>query len=314
MKTLKNKLQNFGKLSIFIGALMLLSLAGFSRSHVTMTLKNITTTSNTIEYDLFIINDGCSPIKLSACSYGVNFDEKILNGGSITYSYKQSSRAESLNGLTSFSMKSSKVKETYQVRMTTATSKYDIASELTHQIPFKIGRFKITNSVSWAKNSNPSFSLQEQQIPGLTTTQILGYIGTDTKIVALTPSLTTVTTKVEDSPILNPSENSTVSAVTNNNNASTIEDAKLISDANKVKMYPNPVPDILKVDFLSINENEITLNVFDMNGRLVKQILTHIEQGINKIEIDMSTIAKGNYSILISDGKEFNFSEIITKE
>ena len=109
---------------------LLLSLSGYSQAHVTMSMNNITATENTIEYDLYIVNDGHTNFKLSACSYGINFNPGILNGGTLTYQYLDASRAEDFNALTAFARKVSKVETVQQVRMTRTPCGYQKAPVL----------------------------------------------------------------------------------------------------------------------------------------------------------------------------------------
>jgi len=162
----------------------MLSFNAFSQAHVTMSMKNIKATTNTIEYDLYIVNDGSTSLKLSACSYGVNFNPDILNGGTLTYSYHENSRGNELKGLKPCSLSAEKRPSINQIRMTTTPVSYENSPQLLQNKPYKIGHFRITNSVSWSQNSHPDLSMQELNQPGYTNTQLVAYSGNDQKYLA----------------------------------------------------------------------------------------------------------------------------------
>ena len=63
MKTvIKTKLKG----TLLTLGLGVLSLAGTAQEHITLSLEHITTTRNTIEYDLVVINDGISSMWLDS--------------------------------------------------------------------------------------------------------------------------------------------------------------------------------------------------------------------------------------------------------
>ena len=54
----------------------------FSQTHITMSLQNCEFTSDTtLEFDVYLFNDGTTSIQLGALSFGINYDRAILNGG-----------------------------------------------------------------------------------------------------------------------------------------------------------------------------------------------------------------------------------------
>lgn len=284
---------------------MLVSFLGFSNPHVTMSLRNISSTPNSAEFDLYIVNDGSTSLKLSACSFGVNFDAAILNGGTVTYSYIEESRDNDLNGLTSYSVKHTVTSELQQLRMTTTQIKVDNAPELIHNIPYKLGRFKMINSSDWLKNSNPLFSLQEFQKLGLTTTQIIGFVGDEKKLVALTPSLKRVTLEVEKSGLLN--------ATQSNNSQNVVLGSQLLLDELSISVYPNPVEAILKFDFVAHNTGKAIIYISDLSGRVAKKIETNFNDGLNSNSIDLTSLAAGAYCLKLSDANNINYSKIFSK-
>jgi hypothetical protein len=306
------KTNNIKQASLFIAGVML-SLNVFSQAHVTMSMKNITATKNTIEYDLYIVNDGTTPMKLSACSYGVNYNSAILNKGESQYMYKQNSRGTELSGLKNFSLASKNTREITQARMITTPSSFANSPELIQHKPFKVGHFVLSNNVAWASNSNPEFSLQEKQTIGLTTTQVVVYTNKENKLIALTPSLNSVTTEVDQSPILNPGaiiENHTGSSVefneTNNQHG--------VASTHMITLYPNPATDQLKLDFNADATDILRIKITDFHGRIVKQIQTNVSTGLNQVTIDVSELASGLYTIQLKDSNKLNDTKSFTKQ
>ncbi len=295
-------------------SMLLFSLTGFSNPHITMSLKNISATSNTIEFDLFIVNDGTTALKLSGCSFGINFDHSILNGGNIHYSYLEGTQCEALNGLTAFSLATATVDGVNQLRMTSGASRMEDSPELVPYTSLKVGRFNVTNSVSWAKNSTPSFTFQQVSKPGLTSTQAIGYFRDDTYLSALTPISKTVAVTVEHSPILNPSEESANSTTLGHGGVHS-NGSDLLSDDWNIRIYPNPALDILKLDLSGSGKSEIGISIMDLQGRLVKHVSTSIVDGLNTIKIDINSLAKGVYSVKVSDQeKRINYCSTFSKK
>jgi len=283
---------------------MLLSFAGFSQTHITMSLKNITATSNAIEYDMYLINDGTTPVKISAFSYGVNFNRAILNGGTLDISYIENSRRSDLEGLTSFSFAIAQTDDAGQVRMTTMPSHYDGASELATGDAVNAGRIRMKNSRPWTRNSNPQFTLQEARKIGLTTTQLVAYLNDNTQLVACTPTLKTVSTQVDASPMLNPEAGQNSSS----------NPSGLLAEKTVIKIYPNPAIEELKINLSSQSRKDISIKITDINSRLVKQIQTSVSDGMNKLSIDLRELANGNYTIRIMDSNNLNFSQLFSKQ
>ncbi len=294
----------------------LLSFSSFAQEHVTMSVRNITANSNTIEYDLYIVNDGATSLKLSACSYGVNFDEAILNGGTLTYSYRENSRGNDLSGLRNFSVAKTKTGDINQARMTTAPSTFEKTMELMPERTYKVGHFKMTNSVNWTRNSNPALSLQALRTIGLTTTQVIAYIGSDKKLTALTPNLKTVSLEVEKSPILNADvEIPYQTEITKNSmNVRSTQNGNTGINESQINVYPNPAMKELNIDMDASVRGVLIINIADMSGRTIKQIQTNLTEGMNKINIDVSELLAGVYTIQLNDAKDIRYTQKFVKQ
>lgn len=295
----------------------MLSLNAFSQDHVTMSMKNIKATTNTIEYDLYIVNDGTTTLKLSACSYGVNFNPDILNGGTLTYSYHENSRGNELKGLKPCTLSAEKRLSINQIRMTTTPVPFENAPQLVQNKPYKIGHFRISNSVAWKQNSRPDLSMQEHNQPGYTNTQLVAYSGNDQKLLGMTPSLMSVSTEVESSPVLNPSNGLELGAV-NTSISDNPEESQVIPNSiaglnHQMNIYPNPTNDRIHLDLNSDVESNLMIMISDLQGRTVKQIHTRCVEGMNKIELDIHELESAVYMVQVRNNQAVILVQKITK-
>lgn len=62
----------------------------------------------------------------------------------------------------------------------------------------------------------------------------------------------------------------------------------------KIKIYPNPATDFIKID----SENDAQITIFDPSGKRLKT-----EKSLHKM-IDITSLPVGNYIIVVDDGKE----------
>jgi hypothetical protein len=72
-----------------------------------------------------------------------------------------------------------------------------------------------------------------------------------------------------------------------------------VSFVSPIQVYPNPVKNSAVVKF-NTNGNKSTLNLYDVNGKLVK----HLDKGLNnELTLDASTLTSGMYFIRLDDSK-----------
>jgi hypothetical protein len=73
---------------------------------------------------------------------------------------------------------------------------------------------------------------------------------------------------------------------------------------NHVQIYPNPVQDQLNVE-LQLNESAaVAIMIFDMQGRMVYQVQSHLLEGLQNVSVDVSNFAKGVYQLKVFANKE----------
>ncbi len=76
-----------------------------------------------------------------------------------------------------------------------------------------------------------------------------------------------------------------------------------------VKVYPNPVSDIITIKFEEVVESEITLMLLDSQGRVVKQDV--VEATLSEKQINMQDVAAGIYYLRLTKGKLVNVYKVI---
>jgi hypothetical protein len=84
-------------------------------------------------------------------------------------------------------------------------------------------------------------------------------------------------------------------------------------DGAQVVIYPNPALNDLHVDINIERPTPAKIRIYDASGRLVKQIETELNKGLNSTVVDLGDIASGVYMIKITDGKVLNYSQQFRK-
>ncbi len=100
-----------------------------------------------------------------------------------------------------------------------------------------------------------------------------------------------------------------------------LANAQSVDDANRPVMpenyalyqnYPNPFNPTTSIEFALRSAGDVKLNVFDMNGRLVKEVVNnHLDAGYHTVEIDASDLAAGIYLYRLTTGDFTNTRKMI---
>jgi len=85
---------------------------------------------------------------------------------------------------------------------------------------------------------------------------------------------------------------------------------KYIADIN---IYPNPVINDANIDFELIKKTDVAVNVYDINGRLLKEINLGSQSGKQSMKINTSDLAPGLYILQMRAGKDVTTSKFIKK-
>ena len=65
----------------------------------------------------------------------------------------------------------------------------------------------------------------------------------------------------------------------------------------EISLYPNPVADMANVAFRSTESGMIAVEIYSMEGRLIRSISENVTVGSNVISINVSELPKGNYIV-----------------
>jgi hypothetical protein len=293
----------------------MISFAAMSQAHITMSMENITSTSNTIEYDLYLVNDGSTAIKLAAYAYGINYDASILNGGKpgeAANAVVANSRTRSLASLKEYSLKNTNRNTFNQLRMTTTPVRLSNAVELPYNVPYKVGHFKFSNNAPWKANSNPAFALNEYNVPGISTTCATGYVDAATNPIGFSVANKNLSVKIVNSPVLNPS---TATPMVGGNQDASNSIAKQDADGqSSINIYPNPTQDIVNINLNSTEVVNTVVKVTDLRGRTLKQIQARSEKGLNTMTISLREVPSGIYNIQVYQNNNLTYTDRITKK
>jgi len=84
---------------------------------------------------------------------------------------------------------------------------------------------------------------------------------------------------------------------------------KNLPHQNEITVSPNPTNGILNIEFKTIRATDLTINILDLNGKLVKKINSQsFSPGVHNTSVDTSNLSKGIYLISIADVESKRFS------
>lgn len=118
----------------------------------------------------------------------------------------------------------------------------------------------------------------------------------------------------------NPAPNSNVSdwsAFETFSTASLKANESVLSDnvfVDAISIYPNPTSSILNVEISSEASQKTVVKLFDISGRLMKQIYVNSEAGVSTIKIDMSEMAAGLYTAQVFANDKLSYIRKISKQ
>ncbi|MFT4167842.1 MAG: T9SS type A sorting domain-containing protein [Dysgonomonas sp.] len=78
--------------------------------------------------------------------------------------------------------------------------------------------------------------------------------------------------------------------------------------------YPNPVENMLTVEYYLEKPSSVTISLYNLDGRLIKTVVKPItSSGVYSEQINCSFLAKGTYIISIGTGYKVYFDKLIKK-
>ncbi len=285
---------------ILLFFLLVFATTGFAQ-HFTVTLDNFMSTSNTFEVDVVLIVDSpAEGVRLCAVSTGINYNPAILNGGTPcstnncgSWSLIDGTTAPELTangGLNPWNMATRyPYVQLRIVQPAKVTSLVDLVAG-----SYRIGRFRFTNTVPWAVDSDPELWLSPTNSipsPGSTNT-IVSFTDFGSTTFIRTASTITVPHFVtlgytQGSPLLRVL-NSSLATVSS-------EVSSEIATA-----FPNPFSSTFNLNLTTVSSEMVQVSVYDMLGKLIEDF--NIESnGINSFSFG-EKYAAGFYNVKVSQG------------
>ncbi|MCK5846871.1 MAG: T9SS type A sorting domain-containing protein [Bacteroidales bacterium] len=86
------------------------------------------------------------------------------------------------------------------------------------------------------------------------------------------------------------------------------DNKKYISD---IKLYPNPVVDNATVEYLLTNKADVTITIFDINGRLLSETNLGSKSGQQSTKVNTSNLTPGLYILQLRAGTDVTTSKFI---
>ena len=294
------KLIHFFTKKVLLFGFLLLSFTS-NAQHFTITLANLTATTNTFEVDIILIVDAPSQgIRLSAVATNIHFNPAILNGG-WPCQYPSCGSWQYIPGTQSTAILALwPTTKTYTMQLstlkTTQTQLLEPAS--IHILPgtYIIGRYRFTNTGPWAANTDVQLYLLGNQTavtfyPYGATTPLTGY---------------TVNNPVGGTGLtLGYTENAPLSRILNAPLATTE------NSVNPLQVSPNPFSAAFNLSFETISNEPITVKVYDMIGKLIENRSVEAN-AINTMQLGGNYQA-GIYNVSVSQGEKVQNIRVIKK-
>lgn len=86
-----------------------------------------------------------------------------------------------------------------------------------------------------------------------------------------------------------------------------------LTDQNNLFVYPNPVHSDAIIEFNSEKNSVVDINVYDLNGKLVKANASQVHKGLNKITLNVGHLSKGTYIMQLISGNRTYTSKFLVK-
>ena len=76
------------------------------------------------------------------------------------------------------------------------------------------------------------------------------------------------------------------------------------ANGSTVSIYPNPTQDVLQIDLYTVKEQNTTIKIMDMSGRIIKQVQAKSIKGLNNLSISLGEFTNGVYTVQIFENNQ----------
>jgi len=78
-------------------------------------------------------------------------------------------------------------------------------------------------------------------------------------------------------------------------------------------IYPNPTTDMMTVELTAAAAQTTTVKVYDLTGRLMKQVVSQTEAGTQQVEVSLGEIASGVYTVQVYENEKLTHVSRVRK-
>jgi hypothetical protein len=87
------------------------------------------------------------------------------------------------------------------------------------------------------------------------------------------------------------------------------------NDLASCNLFPNPTTGILNAELLMLNEgNRIQVDMYDITGRLMRQVQTISTKGLNNMKMDLQDLPNGVYTLKVLENNQTTFTALVNKQ
>src|SRR5690606_27478972 len=93
------------------------------------------------------------------------------------------------------------------------------------------------------------------------------------------------------------------------------------SDLRVFKVYPNPIGlttntdgtpgETIRIEYLVRSSSDLSMQLYDLQGRLVRDVTATVTDGTDVIEINVADLASGTYVLRWSEGSNSGVTKVV---
>jgi hypothetical protein len=106
-----------------------------------------------------------------------------------------------------------------------------------------------------------------------------------------------------------------IAQITDSDITTSVEETQY-NNLNGIKVYPNPITDIFKIEFNVQDFTNVSINVYDVSGKSVVVLFNgNLKKGLNLFSFNKSALEKGIYMLSVQDssGKKLQTARILVE-
>jgi hypothetical protein len=85
------------------------------------------------------------------------------------------------------------------------------------------------------------------------------------------------------------------------------------SNGSTVSIFPNPTNGVINLDLYTEKNQNTTIHISDISGRIVKKIQSKSTKGMNHYQLNVAELAEGLYTIQVYENNELTHVSKINK-